>query len=85
MVATCGETMMYGGIHTEKDSPRQMLDQYVKCSGVSKPFLKPLNYLNEIHHYMAGYLEYVLKCSFIILIDSDLKVNRVITFETKKN
>ena len=65
------------------DVHRQMLDQYVKWSGVSKPFSKPLNYLNEIH--MAGYLEYVLKCSFIILIDSDLKVNRVITFETKKN
>ena len=67
------------------DVHRQVLDQYVKWSGVSKPFSKPLNYLNEIHHTMAGYLENVLKCSFIILIDSDLKVNRVITFETKKN
>ena len=48
MVATCGETMMYGGIHTKMDLHRQMLDQYVKWSGVSKLFLKPLNYLNEI-------------------------------------
>ena len=41
---------------------------------------------NEIHtHTMAGYLEYALKCSFIILIDSDLMVDRIITFETKKN
>ena len=34
---------------------------------------------------MAGYLEHVFKCSFIILIDSDLMVDRIITFETKKN